>query len=69
MIREIARPTISPAFTISDIHKIRKWHYEMLKDATVQEQLDFYNKEESFQRRNAAITHGGQIMTEEGSQA
>jgi len=43
MIREVAKPEISPEFTISDIHKIREWHYEMLKDATVQERLAFYN--------------------------
>jgi len=44
MIHEVARPEISPAFTIDDIHKIRIWHYEMLKDATVQEKLSFYNR-------------------------
>lgn len=44
MIHEVAKPEISPVFTIHDIHKIREWHYEMLKDATVQERLDFYNK-------------------------
>jgi hypothetical protein len=38
------KPELPPAFTIADIHKIREWHYEMLKEATIQEQLDFYNK-------------------------
>ena len=37
MIHEIPKPTISPAFTIEDIHKIREWHYERLKDATPEE--------------------------------
>ena len=43
MIHDVKKPEISPAFTISDIHKIREWHYEILKDATKQERLDFYN--------------------------
>ena len=37
MIRDIPKPDISPAFTIDDIHKIRAWHYERLKDATPEE--------------------------------
>ena len=37
MIRDITKPDISPAFTIDDIHKIREWHYERLKDATPEE--------------------------------
>jgi len=28
----IAKPTISKDFTISDIHKIREWHYERRKE-------------------------------------
>jgi hypothetical protein len=54
MIREISKPEITSAFTINDIHKIREWHYEMLKEATVQERLDFYNRpavENDFQSR------------------
>ena len=34
MIHDIPKPAISPAFTIDDIHKIRDWDYERLKDAT-----------------------------------
>ena len=34
MIHDIPMPDISPAFTIEDIHKIREWDYERLKDAT-----------------------------------
>jgi len=37
MIHEIPKPEISPAFTIEDIHKIRVWDYERLKDATPEE--------------------------------
>jgi len=37
MIHDIPKPDISPAFTIEDIHKIREWHYERLKDATPNE--------------------------------
>jgi 3-deoxy-D-arabino-heptulosonate 7-phosphate (DAHP) synthase class II len=39
MIHDIPKPEISPAFTIDDIHKIREWHYERLKDATMEERL------------------------------
>jgi hypothetical protein len=31
---------ISSDFTIEDIHKIREWNYECLKDASVQERLE-----------------------------
>ena len=37
MIHDIPKPAISPAFTIEDIHKIREWNYERLKDATPEE--------------------------------
>ncbi len=39
----IAEPTISPDFTIEDIHKIREYHYELTKDMTTQEKINFYN--------------------------
>ncbi|MDR3048533.1 MAG: hypothetical protein LBV16_01625 [Elusimicrobiota bacterium] len=39
MIHNIPKPKISPDFTIDDIHKIREWNYERLKDSTVQERL------------------------------
>ena len=45
MIHELKQPVISPEFTITDIHRIREWHYEMLRDATMQERLDFYNRD------------------------
>jgi hypothetical protein len=37
MIHDTPIPEISPAFTIDDIHKIRTWEYERLKDATPEE--------------------------------
>jgi hypothetical protein len=40
MIHDIPKPDISPNFTIDDIHKIREWHYERLKDATLEERLN-----------------------------
>jgi hypothetical protein len=40
MIHDIQKPIISPQFTIEDIHKIREWNYERLKDATIQERID-----------------------------
>jgi hypothetical protein len=39
MIHNIPKPELSPDFTIDDIHKIREWNYERLKDATVEERL------------------------------
>jgi len=30
-------PDVSPDFTLADIHKIREWDYERLKDATPEE--------------------------------
>jgi hypothetical protein len=37
MIHNIPAPEVSPDFTIDDIHKIREWNYERLKDATFEE--------------------------------
>ena len=44
MIHDIPKPDISTKFTIDDIHKIREWNYERLKDATVDERLMDINK-------------------------
>ena len=38
-----AEPTISPDFTIEDIHKIREQNYERTKDMTVAEKVAYYN--------------------------
>jgi len=40
MIYNIPMPHISPDFTIEDIHKIREWNYERLKDATIKERIE-----------------------------
>lgn len=40
----IAKPVISPDFTIEDIHKIREYRYEITKDMTTQERINFYNE-------------------------
>jgi hypothetical protein len=37
MIHDIPMPDISPAFTVEDIHRIREWDYERLKEATPEE--------------------------------
>ena len=42
MIRDIPMPDISPDFTIEDIHKIREYHYETLRDATPEERAAYY---------------------------
>ena len=44
MIHDVPKPEISDDFTIDDIHKIREWHYEILKDATREERCAFYNR-------------------------
>ncbi len=35
---------ISPDFTVEDIHRIREYHYELTKDMTTQERINFYNE-------------------------
>jgi hypothetical protein len=40
MIRDVPKPELSPNFTIDDIHKIREWNYERLKDATIEERRE-----------------------------
>ena len=40
----LAESIISPDFTIEDIHKIREYHYELTKDMTTQEKINFYNE-------------------------
>lgn len=39
MIHRIPKPQISSEFTIEDIHKIREWNYERLRDATIGERI------------------------------
>lgn len=40
----IAKPVISPDFTIEDIHKLREYNYYLTKDMSPQERQDYYNK-------------------------
>ena len=54
MIRDIPKPDISPDFTIADIHKIREWNYERLKDATVEERLADNKRRAAEARANMA---------------
>jgi len=44
MIHDIPKPDISPDFTIADIHKIREWNYERMKDATHEERTEHYRQ-------------------------
>ena len=37
MIHDIPPPAVSPAFSVEDIHRIREWNYERLKDSTLEE--------------------------------
>ena len=37
------KPTLSPSFTVDDIHKLREYNYRLTKDMTPQERMDFYN--------------------------
>jgi 3-deoxy-D-arabino-heptulosonate 7-phosphate (DAHP) synthase class II len=55
MIHNIPMPKISAKFTIDDIHKIREWNYERLKDATIDERLSDISKgaEEGLKRIEA----------------
>ena len=56
MIHNIPKPTISPDFTIDDIHKIREWNYERRKDATVEELLaDIHKGAERTRTRMEAL--------------
>ncbi len=48
--------SLSPDFTIDDIHKIREHNYEITKEMSTEEKLDYYNHlgtaaEEEIQRR------------------
>ena len=43
MIRNnIPKPKLSPNFTIDDIHKIRAWNYERMKEASRSEVIAYY---------------------------
>ena len=38
------KPTLSPDFTIEDIHKIRVYNYEMTKDMSFEDRVEYYNQ-------------------------
>ena len=35
---------ISPDFTVEDIRKVREYHYELTKDMSTQERIEFYRQ-------------------------
>ncbi len=37
------KPILSPDFTVEDIHKLREYNYEMTKDITDNERMDYYD--------------------------
>ncbi|GMO57722.1 MAG: hypothetical protein Ta2G_17570 [Termitinemataceae bacterium] len=41
---DIPEPELSPNFTLDDIHKIREWNYERMKDATHEEYIEDMNR-------------------------
>lgn len=55
MINNIPKPNISHDFTIDDIHKIREWHYNRLKDATIEEQIADIKRRADIAAHNAAM--------------
>lgn len=38
------KPVLSPAFTIDDIHKLREYNYELTKEMSKQQKMEYYNK-------------------------
>ena len=39
----IKKPTLSPNFTVDDIHRLREYNYEMTKDMDDKERMAYYN--------------------------
>jgi hypothetical protein len=37
------KPILSSNFTIEDIHKLREYNYEITKNMTDKERMDYYN--------------------------
>jgi hypothetical protein len=52
MIHDVPKPQISPEFTIDDIHAIREWTYERLKDATTEEWIEDINRRSSIAQKH-----------------
>lgn len=44
MIDILEKPVISKEFTIDDIHKIREYNYEITKDMTIDERINYINE-------------------------
>lgn len=42
-VKMMEKPVLSLNFTIEDIHKLREYNYEMTKDMTDKERMDYYN--------------------------
>jgi len=62
MIHNIPQPEISPEFTVDDIHRIREWNYEKLRDATQEERAEYYrNSSNEFTARIEAIRPVGVV--------
>jgi len=40
----MGKPSISPDFTVEDIHKIREYHYELTKNMSFEERAAFYRE-------------------------
>ena len=56
MIHDVPKPKLSPHFTIDDIHRIREWNYERLKDTTVEERLaDIHKRAETARKRMESL--------------
>ena len=48
----IEKPTISPNLTIDDIHKIREYNFEMTKNYTTNELIEYYkNKADEISKK------------------
>jgi hypothetical protein len=58
MIHNIPEPEISPNFTIEDIHKIREWNYERLKDATPEERRRENTRREEEAMKRLGVHYG-----------
>ena len=52
MIYNISKPLISENFTIDDIHKLREWNYECLKDATNEERFAAIHRRAQLSRQS-----------------
>jgi len=43
MMKKIKKPVTSPNFTIEDIHAMRRYNYEVIKNLSQEERLKYYN--------------------------